>query len=229
MTLSKNTRPTLLITEDQSHTLYIKEMDETYHSKHGAINESQHVYIQSGLSHKTSCQDAVNVLEIGFGTGLNALLTFIEAEQLQKKIYYQTFEPYPIPNHLVDVLNYGTTCNTSTAKELLQQLHQAEWNRKITLSDYFTIEKIADKFGNTPLQNNYFDVVYFDAFAPSKQPEVWSERNLKLCFDALKKGGIFTTYSVQGVIKRKLISIGFEVKKIPGPKGKREILHAIKK
>ncbi len=228
MSQLENVTPELMMTEDNSHTLYIKALDETYHSTHGAVNESQHVYIQSGLLHKTVCQDHICVLEIGFGTGLNALLTLIKAEQLKKQIYYQTFEPYPISQELIQGLNYGKLLSNSDYNEFFLKLHHSDWNRKTQITDYFTLEKVAEKFGDKTLEHDDFDVVYFDAFAPNKQPEVWCKNNLKICFDALKRGGVFTTYSVQGIVKRNLISIGFDVTKIPGPKGKREILHAVK-
>ncbi|HKK09398.1 MAG TPA: tRNA (5-methylaminomethyl-2-thiouridine)(34)-methyltransferase MnmD [Bacteroidales bacterium] len=218
----------LIVTEDGSHTLYLEDLGEHYHSTHGAIQESQHVFIESGLRQAISKKAPIKVLEVGFGTGLNALLTLSEAVSSKKKIQYVSIEPYPLKEEIYKNLNYGKLIEMKDADTYFQKMHQCNWNFPFYFTDYFILNKINSKLEDAQFQPEAFDLVFFDAFAPGKQPEVWSEENFAKIFAAMNPGGILTTYSSQGQVKRTLIAAGFEIEKIPGPKGKREILRAIK-
>lgn len=218
----------IIVTEDGSHTLYLENLDEHYHSTHGAIQESQHVFIEAGLRQAISEKESVKVLEVGFGTGLNALLALSEAVSSKKKIQYISIEPYPLKEEIYKNLNYGRLIAMKGAGTYFQGMHQCNWNFPFYFTDYFILNKINTKLEEAQFQPEAFDVVFFDAFAPGKQPEVWSEKNFTKIFTAMKPGGILTTYSSQGQVKRTLIDVGFEIEKIPGPKGKREMLRALK-
>ena len=217
-------------TADGSSTLYVPALDEHYHSTNGAVQESQHVYIESGLLHyihtnyphnKTNdaeSQDEIQVLEFGFGTGLNALLTSLEAEKQKIKIRYVALEKFPLPQEITNQLNY------STANQLLfRQIHQSEWGTPVSITPYFTIQKIAIDFTEFDFLNRY-DVVYYDAFAPDKQPEVWSQELFDRLFLSMNPRGILTTYCAKGSIRRMMQQAGFVVERIPGAAGKREML-----
>jgi tRNA U34 5-methylaminomethyl-2-thiouridine-forming methyltransferase MnmC len=220
----------LHITEDGSHTIADEAFDVTYHSKHGAIQESMHVFINAGLNYFIQQQHAHNksicVFEMGFGTGLNALLTLQQAIQLNQKIVYQTIEPYPLLKEEYAQLNYATLIN----KELQQSfiaMHECEWNKAVVVHPLFSFQKI-----KTDLQQfettQQFDVIYFDAFDPNTQPELWTTTVFKKMFHMLCTNGVLTTYCSKGVVRRALQSVGFTVEKLKGPKGKREIVRAVK-
>lgn len=219
-------QPQLLITSDSSHTLYHPQLNETYHSKSGAIGESQYVYIDSGLAYKAHNQDTLAIFEFGFGTGLNALLTWMFAENNNKKIVYDSVEKYPLGIEINEQLNYG--------HQLLQQdkfatLHNLAWDETFILSSHFVFHKyFADIFQFT-FPHAYYDVVYFDAFAPSKQSEVWAIELLEKIHHSLRPSGILITYCSQGQFKRNLKAVGFELEMLPGPFKKKEITRAVKK
>ena len=216
-------------TADGSATLYVPAMDEHYHSVKGARTESQHIFIDMGL--KATTANPVEILEIGFGTGLNALLTLENAESIQKNIVYTGIELYPLSWEEVDALGYS---NSPRFKEL----HAAPWEEEAIITTYFTlIKKEADintlfcreADTTSKMQKKQFDLVYFDAFAPEKQPEMWTQQLFDQLYAALRTGGILTTYCAKGVVRRMLQSAGFTVERLPGPPGgKREILRAIK-
>ena len=215
------------ITEDGSHTLFVPELNEHYHSTHGAVQESMHVYINAGLHECTKKQ--IHILEIGFGTGLNAYLSLLEAEKDQKKIEYTALELFPVPLEKATLLNYSEGKST-TEKEWYIKSHTSEWNSKQVISPYFSIEKL-----NTDVSNpseihltSLFDVIYFDAFAPEKQPELWTYEIFQYLYKHCNKGAILNTYCAKGSVRRILQSIGFKIERLPGPPGKREILRAIK-
>lgn len=218
----------IIVTEDGSHTLYREDLEEHYHSTHGAIQESQHVFIEAGLRKVVNSNDSVRVLEVGFGTGLNALLAMKEALDLKKKIQFVSLEPFPLSEEVYRQLNYGSLIDLKDANAHLKKMHESAWNFPFYFTDYFILNKIKSKLEDAEFQDEVFDVVFFDAFAPSKQPEVWSLDNFSKIFNAVRPGGILTTYSSQGQVKRKLKEAGFELEKIPGPKGKREMLRATK-
>ncbi|MEN8120766.1 MAG: tRNA (5-methylaminomethyl-2-thiouridine)(34)-methyltransferase MnmD [Bacteroidota bacterium] len=216
----------LIVTEDGSHTVMSSGLAETYHSEKGAINESQHVFIQNGLS--LIEKNEINILEIGFGTGLNALLTYRFAIENKKKINYFTLEKYPLKTELIKQLNYPEKLNID--EEVFFNLHSSEWNKLQNLNPYFGLKKQhADLLEYDFTKQKNIDLVYFDAFSPSKQPELWTELIFKRIFWIMATYGLLTTYSSAGIVKRGLRSAGFTVKRKPGPKGKFHMLNAIKK
>ena len=213
-------------TRDGSSTIYIPEFDETYHSTHGAIEESLHVFISSGLKFKTNLND-INVLEVGFGSGLNALLTFIYSEELNKNIKYTSVEAFPLKWNLVSKLNYIDLISKGKYSAIYKKMHTCYWESFYVLSPYFTLRKQNVKLQNVLFENE-FDVIYFDAFAPRVQPELWTERIFTSMYTALKPGGILVTYCAKGSVKRTLKRVGFDLQSISGPPGKREMSRAIK-
>ncbi len=209
-------------TADGSATLYIPEMDEHYHSVKGAETESRHVFIDTGL--KAIRQTApINVLEIGFGTGLNAFLTLKEPLSGTSSIHYTGIELYPLTWITVEALNY-------TSDPVFRKLHDAPWNKEQEIVPGFTLHKIQTDFTRYPFKEyNSFDLVYFDAFAPEKQPEMWQPEIFEKLFSIMNPGGVLTTYCAKGIVRRTMQQAGFTVERLPGPPGgKREILRARK-
>ena len=213
-------------TRDGSNTIFVAEFDETYHSTHGAIQESLHVFIRSGLKFKTELND-ISVLEVGFGTGLNALLSFVDSEDTNRNIKYTSLEAYPLQWDLVSKLNYIDIIFNGKYSEIYKKIHTCDWESFYELSPYFTLRKQNVKLQNI-LFDNEFDIIYFDAFAPRVQPELWTEQIFTSMYKALKPGGILVTYCAKGSVKRALRYVGFELQSIPGPPGKREMSRAIK-
>jgi tRNA U34 5-methylaminomethyl-2-thiouridine-forming methyltransferase MnmC len=213
----------MIVTADGSHTIAIPEMNVTYHSRHGAIQESMHVFIEAGLRdliHQSTIQ-LIRVFEMGFGTGLNAFLTAIEAGTQQKNIHYTGVEPYPITTEEASCLNYSENLHHN---ELFRSLHQAPWNEDVKISDYFTIRK--EKVGLLNCSAKGFNLIYYDAFAPAAQPELWTVEVFHKLHNMLLPGGVLVTYCSKGDVRRAMVAAGFTVKKLPGPKGKREMLAA---
>jgi tRNA U34 5-methylaminomethyl-2-thiouridine-forming methyltransferase MnmC len=216
----------LIITEDGSHTLFVPELDENYHSTHGAIQESQHVFIESGLLYSTKKE--VTILEIGFGTGLNALLSLIAGEKAAKRIHYIGIEKYPLTPDEYANLNYGELL-TDEGNERLLQLHQCAWGAAQPITELFTLQKIAGDARLLEWQNlPFFDLIYFDAFAPNKQNDLWNQELFSAIFNHANPGAIFVTYCAKGIVRRDLQAVGFEVERIPGPPGKKEMLRGFK-
>ena len=220
MLKNNNRKIELKVTDDGSHTLYVPELDEHYHSTNGAINESIHVFIEPNL--QFCGKQNVSILEIGFGTGLNAFLTALY--QGDKTIHYHTLEKYPITESLTSQLNYT---DNNDEKALFQSMHQLSWQKESELKDGFTLLKDETDL-TTAAFNLDYDLVYFDAFAPEKQPEMWSEEIFQKIYKAMNDGGILTTYCAKGVVRRRMQACGFFVERLPGPKGKREMLRATK-
>ncbi len=212
-------------TADGSYTLFVPEMDEHYHSVKGALTESEHIFINMGLKHTTIAEP--HILEIGFGTGLNAFLTLLEAKRNQRKIHYTTLEKYPLNTEVLQQLNYPEII-APEATELYYKMHQATWNVPVAITPYFTLQKIETDYTTFSFQQKY-DIIYFDAFAPEKQPEMWSQQLFDNLYQTMNPGGILTTYCAKGVVRRMLQSAGFTVERLPGPPGgKREILRGNK-
>jgi tRNA U34 5-methylaminomethyl-2-thiouridine-forming methyltransferase MnmC len=225
-------------TADGSSTLMVKEMDEHYHSVKGALTESEHVFRDcaflyrhsmhtgTGLnpeSDDTQCTPVLRLLEIGFGTGLNAIVTAMAAKE-SARVHYMSIEKYPLDINLIDSLDYNKIIDGN----ILKKIHSAEWNRKTEITPWFSLEKLHSDYLECKLPQD-IDIIYFDAFAPEKQPEMWSEHAFARLYQAMKHGGVMTTYCSKGCIRRLLESIGFTVERIPGPPGgKREILRATK-
>lgn len=218
----------LKITGDNSHTLLVKELNETYHSTKGAINEARHVFLQKGLSDyiEQIGEKELAVFEVGFGTGLNAHLTQLFSQEHQVKIDYSSVETYPLNREIIQQLNY-TDLIPSNQHDYLK-LHEVEWNKPHAISDFFTITKLHKQL-NKITENNKFDVIFFDAFAPDIQPELWSKAIFEQQFNALKQGGVLVTYCAKGVVKRTIKEVGFELETLQGPPGKREMIRATKK
>jgi tRNA U34 5-methylaminomethyl-2-thiouridine-forming methyltransferase MnmC len=215
------------ITEDGSHTLFVPELDEHYHSTHGAIQESMHVFIDAGLRHCVKSE--IKVLEIGFGTGLNAFLTLLEAERTGRKIDYTTLEFYPLSIIDAEKLNY-VELTDSTKKDVFRELHKVEWGKWSQLTLYFSLLKMKFDFSKPSDfdTENKFDVIFFDAFAPEKQPEMWAQEIFDKIYSISSENAILTTYCAKGSVRRMLQTAGFVVERLPGPPGKREILRARK-
>ncbi|MCC5915767.1 MAG: tRNA (5-methylaminomethyl-2-thiouridine)(34)-methyltransferase MnmD [Cryomorphaceae bacterium] len=217
---------TLTKTADGSHSLRNEALQEHYHSQHGAIQEAEHVFLQSGLAQMDS--KSINILEFGFGTGLNVLLTAIAAKSENRAIHYQTLENTILPEEIWKVLNFPELLKFPHARDLFSAIHNASWDIPVSIDPKFTLEKRQVTFEDAILSENHFDLIFFDAFAPRYHPTAWDEPVLKKCYDALKANGIWVTYCAQGAVKRRLQSVGFSVEKIPGPPGKREMLRGTK-
>jgi tRNA U34 5-methylaminomethyl-2-thiouridine-forming methyltransferase MnmC len=215
-------------TADGSHTLFVPELNEHYHSSFGAVQESELVFIKNGLGHVPLCQKEINLLEVGFGTGLNALLSVIEAKKQRRVIKYVAIEPEPLDPEIIKNLNYCELIGGTEAAGYYKKLHAAGWAYPSYLSDYFIISKIQANLEDVLLNDNQFHLVYFDAFGPDVQPEMWTEQIFDKLFRCLKPGGILVTYSCKGSVKRALKSVGFNIQKLPGPAGKREVVRAEK-
>jgi len=217
----------LLLSQDGSHTIYTDKYNAHYHSVYGAIEESMHVFISAGLYHLHSKgYSSINIFEMGLGTGLNAYLTILEGYNLGLKISYQAVETDPIDAVYAQSLNY--TEQVSNSADLnLQSLHDCKWNERIELNPNFSFEKY-----HTSLQefnfDNSLDLIYFDAFAPSSQPELWEEDIHKKIYDALSPGGVLVTYCAKGSFKRMLKSLGYTLENLNGPNKKREMVRVTK-
>ncbi len=212
----------VITTKDGSKSLYLPEMNETYHSKFGALTESEHVYIKAGLDAINI--NKINLLEIGFGTGLNTFLSHNAIQNKPVKIYYEALEKYPLTSELIPLLN---TFDSLSQRKLFENIHQVAWQQPVPLSPNFILFK--NKVDLKDYKSDHlFDLVYFDAFAPDKQPELWTEQIFNKIFNLMNPKGILVTYSAKGSVRRKLQKVGFTVEKLPGPPGKREMLRAIK-
>ncbi len=216
----------IYITEDGSHSYVSDHFGESYHSRHGAIQESQHVFINAGLLAQQS-KDPIHVLEMGFGTGLNAFMTLIEATRLKKTIHYVGIEAFPISSQDIPKLNFAKKLNAREHDALFHQMHALKSHQISILHPYFHFEKRIMDIMEFESQS-IFDVIYFDAFAPAAQPQLWESELLLKMYEALRPGGILVTYCAKGVVKRTLKSVGFTIEAIPGPPGKREMTRAIK-
>ena len=214
-------------TADGSHSLYSEQFGVSYHSKYGAIQETQHVFIDAGLRQKTLEQKDISILGIGFGTGLNALMTCLEASKHNFKINYVAVEAFPVPMETVRQLNFGELFEQKNVHDIFLKLHEAKWDEVIQIAENFTFKKLNQRFEDLSFESE-FDIVYFDAFAPTSQPELWETPVLKIMYDALLPEGILTTYCAKGVVKRTMKAIGFKVERLPGPPGKREMTRAVK-
>jgi tRNA U34 5-methylaminomethyl-2-thiouridine-forming methyltransferase MnmC len=212
-------------TSDNSHTLYHAELDETYHSRNGAVEESLYVFIDKGFQHAIQHKTQLNILEIGFGTGLNAILTCIEASKTNTSCLYETLETYPLGIELIEQLNYPTYFDADKNKYVL--MHQVAWNVASPITPQFCLHKIEQSIHQYTPSNTY-DLVYFDAFGPDKQPDMWTPEVFEKLFSWMNPNGVFVTYSAKGAVRRALKDIGFSVELLPGPPRKRHMLRAIK-
>jgi tRNA U34 5-methylaminomethyl-2-thiouridine-forming methyltransferase MnmC len=215
------------LTADGSHTLYVPELDEHYHSVNGAVQETKHVFIDAGL--KQHLSSSIRVLEIGFGTALNAFLTCCYVRNMGLTIFYTALELYPVEPALIQQLNYTDGYSPEDAV-LFEKLHTSDWGKLSPISPAFTLEKRLSDLTllNALKPHEQFDLIYFDAFAPDKQPEMWTQGIFDYLYQHTAAGGILTTYCAKGTIRRMLQSAGYITKRLPGPPGKREMLRARK-
>ncbi|MFN6945375.1 MAG: tRNA (5-methylaminomethyl-2-thiouridine)(34)-methyltransferase MnmD [Cytophagaceae bacterium] len=221
----KNLERKIITSGDGSHTLFIPEMNETYHSSHGALQESEHVFIKHGLDFLAD-SDPITILEVGFGTGLNAILSFRAAEMSGKKIFYHTLEPFPLDIELVKQLNYPELLDEGLTKTFFN-LHETAWDEQSEISGQFSFIKYKAKLEdlNIPIEA---DLIFFDAFAPGKQPEMWSLQNLTKIKGLMNRRAVLVTYCASGQFRRDLKELGFIVESLPGPPGKKEMTRAVK-
>jgi len=215
----------ILTTKDGSTTIHLTDWDESYHSKHGAIQEAYHVFIKSGLS--LFEKKSVSILEIGFGTGLNAFITYLEAKKISQNIDYVGVEAYPVQEEEALQMNYVSELNASDEKDVFEKMHQISWEDKHAISNHFSLTK-RKQFFQDITDVDSFDLIYFDAFGFRVQPELWSLEIFQKMYAALKKEGVLVTYACRGSIKRAMIECGFKVEKLPGAPGKREMLRGTK-
>lgn len=212
----------IIITSDGSTTIHLPDMDEQYHSKHGAIQEAYHVFIDAGF--RKVCLEELSILEIGFGTGLNCLITLLED---YKTINYVGVEAYPVDELEVKKLNYVSELKVEGNDVFFDKIHNSPWGEVCEITDKFNLEKRKQFFQDISDENMY-DLIYFDAFGARVQPELWTEIIFEKMFVALKVGGVLVTYSAKGSVRRAMQAVGFVVERLPGPPGKREMLRALK-
>jgi len=215
----------IIETADGSTTIYLPEWNEHYHSKFGAIQEAKHVFIKNGLSLFEGKE--ITILEIGFGTGLNAFITFLEARKSNQVIHYEGMEAYPVSKEEVAALNYVEELEATDDSAIFEKIHTSNWNELVVLSGEFDLTK-RNQFFETITDTNRFDLIYFDAFGYRVQPELWSLALFKSMCCALKENGVLVTYAARGSIKKNMIEAGFTVEKLQGPPGKREMFRARK-
>ncbi len=214
------------LTTDGSHTIAIPEMDVTYHSHHGAMGESMHVYIDAGLHPILNSLNTqqIHILEIGFGTGLNALLTLKEAITNQQHIHYTAVELFPITQQEIESINHG---HILSMQDEFLQLHNASWEEEILINEFFTLKKMKISLLELPIIYPV-NTIYFDAFSPTVQPELWTQTVFEKLYQCLVPGGNLVTYCSKTVVRKAMSAAGFTVTKIPGPWGKREMVRAVK-
>ncbi|GAB5565900.1 MAG: tRNA (5-methylaminomethyl-2-thiouridine)(34)-methyltransferase MnmD [Winogradskyella sp.] len=219
----------IITTADGSKTIQIEDWNEQYHSIHGAINEANHVFIKHGLLYffeNVSKPKSMNILEIGFGTGLNVFLTFLKAEELHQTIDYVGVEAYPVSIDEISQLNYIDLISKEHQLEF-EKLHKVSWENQHEITTHFKLEKQKKFFKKIDVENT-FDIIYFDAFGPRVQPELWTEDIFAIMFKAIREKGVLVTYSAKGSVRRAMQAVGFKVERLPGPPGKREMLRAHK-
>lgn len=216
----------IIQTSDGSKSLYLPQYDETYHSRHGAVQEAYHVFIRSGLDlFEDGAQ--VRILEMGFGTGLNCFITWLEAQRRNLKISYCGLEAYPVSLDVCRELDYPAALDREESQILFESLHQSPWDRTVEIDKSFELSKVKSTLSDFKA-TTFYDLIYFDAFGPRVQPDLWTESVFEKMYQALDSQGILVTYSAKGSVRRALQAVGFEVERLPGPPGKREMLRARK-
>ena len=219
----------IISTGDGSKTIQIDDWDERYHSHHGAIQESQYVYIEKGLQHflaeNSNIQQPIKILEMGFGTGLNVLLSYQFSKKHQIPLELTTVEAFPISEEEYSLLDYAD--QLKIPKEIFNTLHEAKWEERFRLTGDFSVLKIKQTFQEVDF-DGVFDIIYYDAFGSRVQPELWNRSIFEKMHKALKKGGVLVTYAAIGQVRRDMTSIGFEVERLDGPPNKRHMMRATK-
>ena len=225
---SNSLRVSLVETGDGSQTLYSGRFNEHYHSVHGAVQESMHVFIEAGLGKAAESRKSINLLEIGFGTGLNALLSCVKALQEKLLINYTSIEAYPLPVSVWSTLNYHQVIASEKTSDLFYKISSAAWDYPAVIISGFNLIKSVCSLQEAEFTPGHFHLVYFDAFSPAVQPEMWTENVFRKLYESMAPGAILMTYSCKGIVKRALRSSGFTIERLPGPPGKREIIRACK-
>lgn len=217
-----------MTTADGSASLHIPEWNEHYHSKHGAVQESEHVFKRMGLDYFKDQNNpaSLTILEAGFGTGLNALISLAWARKHQLNITYQTLEAYPVEINELNNFNFHTYIKEVNEDDFLE-LHQCDWEQPVEISTYFTLQKQQHPFKDLDAKSTA-DVIFYDAFGPRVQPDLWEIESLERFYKALKPRGVFVTYCAKGQVRRNLEQLGFQTERLPGPPGKREMLRGTK-
>jgi tRNA U34 5-methylaminomethyl-2-thiouridine-forming methyltransferase MnmC len=214
----------IITTSDGSHTIYVPEIDEHYHSVYGAVQESTIIFIKSGFDF---CKAApISILEVGFGTGLNALLTAVKSIEEKREVNYTSIENNPLDNKIISSLNYPEFAGEN-GREIFQLIHSSPWNTSVDICKNFNLHKIDADFTKKRLSGKY-DLIYFDAFGPDKQTEMWTREIFSGISAITNRKGILVTYSAKGEVQRSLQTCGFEVTLLPGPPGKRQMIRAVK-
>jgi tRNA U34 5-methylaminomethyl-2-thiouridine-forming methyltransferase MnmC len=224
------TKPPVMLlfeTQDGSQSILSEEYGVTYHSRYGAVQESRHVFIEAGLYQKAATQKKLSILEMGFGTGLNAFLTLIEVEKLGTGVHYCGVEKEPLSPAIIHKIRYPEFLEAQDKAALFTALHQSPWEGEVAITEHFSLCKLYQPFEQVNFCSRY-DLVYYDAFSPNVQPEFWAEPMLAKVFEVLLPKGILVTYCAKGSFKRALKAVGFEVETLPGPPGKREMTRAVK-
>ena len=216
----------IIETGDGSMSLYLPEWDENYHSKHGAIQEAYHVFIKSGLD-LFEDGDNISILEMGFGTGLNCMISFLETQRRRLNVEYMGLEAYPLPLKTILKLNHLRQLEAEKFITFYHGMLEAEWDFKVEIHNNFSLHKRVLKFEDFDQSEN-FDLIYFDAFGARVQPELWTETIFAKMYAALRNNGILVTYSAKGSVRRAMQAVGFQVERLPGPPGKREMLRGRK-
>jgi tRNA U34 5-methylaminomethyl-2-thiouridine-forming methyltransferase MnmC len=228
MLLFKLMKREILVTSDGSTTIHLPDWDEQYHSKHGAIQEAYHVFIKSGLDKVLENNtNEVSILEIGFGTGLNAFITFLEGDKKNITIDYVGVEAYPVLAGEIKKLNYVSELKSTAYQAVFDAMYETTWEEKQTISAAFQLTKRKQFFADIT-DENAFNLIYFDAFGARNQPELWTEEIFQKMYNALKTDGVLVTYAAKGSVRRAMQTVGFTVERLAGPPGKREMLRAIK-
>ena len=216
----------IIETSDGSKTIHLPELNESYHSIHGAVQEAKHVFLRSGWG--KLCASEYKILEIGFGTGLNAALTLIRGMKEVKNVTYTGLEAYPVDIKEIESLGYIKLPSFQPVKEEYKQIHKSKWDETTRINAQFTLLKLKQKLEDFQPCENTYNLIYFDAFAPRVQPQMWTFEVFQKMYSTLSKKGILVTYCAKGEVRRNMLRSGFDVEKIPGPPGKREMLRAIK-
>jgi tRNA U34 5-methylaminomethyl-2-thiouridine-forming methyltransferase MnmC len=215
----------LIITNDGSSSIFIPEMDETYHSFHGALQEAVHVFIKNGLN--AIDKKEIAIFELGFGTGLNALLTLEASRNKEIQIDYTGIEAFPVEHELINSLNYTSIIAGDFENDFLK-MHDISWDESHAIAKQFSLKKIHAKIQEVNIGVSQFDLIYFDAFGYRAQAEMWDVGIIQQMYDALKEGGVLVSYAARGQFKRDLKAVGFKIEALPGPPGKREMTRATK-
>jgi len=226
----------IITTKDRSHSLFSEEYDEIYHSGNGAIQESTHVFIKSGFDYalqnligEPALGNTLKIFEVGFGTGLNALLTVIAAQKQGAEVYYETIERYPVSLEVVKELNYTQLLEDEKYRPPFHSMHLSTWNAVHTITPFFSFKKNEDSLLDFQLPQGVFHIIYFDAFAPENQPEMWTVDVMKKLYQSLQPHGILVSYCSKSAFRKTLVEAGFDVEKLQGPPGKREMVRAHKR